>query len=236
GGLPRRPHLRRGPRSSPRPARRPATDRRRSPTAGHGPRCAPRARSRPAARPDRPPWAAGWRRRRRPSGSPVQRNRRRTQVPAAAPDVRRPPRRLQCEADRAGSAHPPAPKGVADVSADPLSYGRELLRHIRLGAGTAGDAATLTHVADLPGRTAAHTDWPAWAHPELVAAWREAGVTRPLTHQVAVAEHARAGRHTVVATGTASGKSLGYQLPVLTALAEDPRPTALYLSPTKALG
>ncbi len=122
------------------------------------------------------------------------------------------------------------------MSADPLSYGRELLRHIRLGAGTAGEAATLTHVADLPGRTAAHTDWPAWAHPELVAAWREAGVTRPWTHQVAVAEHARAGRHTVVATGTASGKSLGYQLPVLTALAEDPRPTALYLSPTKALG
>ena len=40
----------------------------------------------------------------------------------------------------------------------------------------------------------------------------------------------------VVATGTASGKSLAYQLPVLTALAADRRATALYLSPTKALG
>ena len=38
-----------------------------------------------------------------------------------------------------------------------------------------------------------------------------------------------------MATGTASGKSLAYQLPVLTALAADPRATALYLSPTKAL-
>ncbi len=40
----------------------------------------------------------------------------------------------------------------------------------------------------------------------------------------------------VVSTGTASGKSLGYQLPVLTALRADPKATALYLSPTKALG
>ncbi len=40
----------------------------------------------------------------------------------------------------------------------------------------------------------------------------------------------------VVSTGTASGKSLGYQLPVLTALQADPKATALYLSPTKALG
>ncbi len=40
----------------------------------------------------------------------------------------------------------------------------------------------------------------------------------------------------MLSTGTASGKSLAYQLPVLTALATDPHATALYLSPTKALG
>jgi DEAD/DEAH box helicase domain-containing protein len=40
----------------------------------------------------------------------------------------------------------------------------------------------------------------------------------------------------VLATGTASGKSLAYQLPVATALSLDPRATALYLAPTKALG
>ena len=44
-----------------------------------------------------------------------------------------------------------------------------------------------------------------------------------------------AGRDVVVATGTASGKSLAYQLPVLATFAADPRATALYLSPTKAL-
>ena len=40
----------------------------------------------------------------------------------------------------------------------------------------------------------------------------------------------------VVSTGTASGKSLAYQLPVLNTLATDPRARVLYLSPTKALG
>ena len=50
------------------------------------------------------------------------------------------------------------------------------------------------------------------------------------------AELAHAGRHVVVSTGTASGKSLAYQLPVLNALATDPRARVLYLSPTKALG
>jgi DEAD/DEAH box helicase domain-containing protein len=44
------------------------------------------------------------------------------------------------------------------------------------------------------------------------------------------------GQHVVVCTGTASGKSLGYQLPVLTTLRQDPHATALYLAPTKALG
>src|SRR5579875_1479537 len=50
------------------------------------------------------------------------------------------------------------------------------------------------------------------------------------------AELAHAGRHVVVSTGTASGKSLAYQLPILNTLAADPRARALYLSPTKALG
>lgn len=44
-----------------------------------------------------------------------------------------------------------------------------------------------------------------------------------------------AGRHTVVCTATASGKSLCYNLPVLEGLAAHPGATALYLFPTKAL-
>jgi DEAD/DEAH box helicase domain-containing protein len=52
---------------------------------------------------------------------------------------------------------------------------------------------------------------------------------------VQAAELARAGQHVIISTGTASGKSLAYLLPVLSRLLEDPRATALYVSPTKAL-
>jgi len=67
------------------------------------------------------------------------------------------------------------------------------------------------------------------------------GVASPWSHQVVAAEHAWAGRHVVLATGTASGKSLAFQLPglarVLAARKRNGRPgaTVLYLSPTKAL-
>ncbi len=65
---------------------------------------------------------------------------------------------------------------------------------------------------------------------------RATGVEAPWIHQSRAADLAFSGAHVVVSTGTASGKSLAYQLPVLTALQADPRATALYLSPTKALG
>ncbi|WP_343600858.1 DEAD/DEAH box helicase, partial [Mycobacterium sp.] len=84
-----------------------------------------------------------------------------------------------------------------------------------------------------PGRA---RDWPVWAEPDVVRAFTELGIGSPWSHQLEAAELAHAGRHVVISTGTASGKSLAYQLPVLTALAADPRARALYLSPTKALG
>ena len=61
------------------------------------------------------------------------------------------------------------------------------------------------------------------------------GITRLYTHQVCAIEALRAGRDTVVVTGTASGKSLCFHLPVLERLLEEPDATALYLFPTKAL-
>ncbi|CAN5675122.1 DEAD/DEAH box helicase [soil metagenome] len=61
------------------------------------------------------------------------------------------------------------------------------------------------------------------------------GVQRPWPHQVLAAEQAWAGRNTVIATGTATGKSLAYLLPALSAVLADPRARTLYLSPTKAL-
>lgn len=67
------------------------------------------------------------------------------------------------------------------------------------------------------------------------AAFARRGVVRPWRHQALAAATAIAGRHVVIATGTASGKSLCYQLPITTCLTGDDRATALYLAPTKAL-
>jgi DEAD/DEAH box helicase domain-containing protein len=61
------------------------------------------------------------------------------------------------------------------------------------------------------------------------------GIDSLYSHQAEAIEAALTGRHVVVATPTASGKSLCFHLPVLEALSRDPAATALYLYPTKAL-
>ncbi len=114
------------------------------------------------------------------------------------------------------------------------SRGQRLLR--RVTAGTPSREHPVTHVADLPGRAARYAEWPSWVDPAVVAALRDCGVSAPWAHQAEAAAHAYEGRHVVVSTGTASGKSLAYQLPVLSRLAAGEKANALYLSPTKALG
>src|SRR6202022_993893 len=66
--------------------------------------------------------------------------------------------------------------------------------------------------------------------------FHDRGIEALWSHQLAAANLAHDGRHVVLSTGTVSGKSLAYQLPILTALKADSRARALYLSPTKALG
>lgn len=106
----------------------------------------------------------------------------------------------------------------------------------RVTAGIPEQADPVTHVSEQPAREARHAEWPSWAGEDVVAALRSSGVEKPWTHQIEAASLAASGHHVVLSTGTASGKSLGYQLPVLSALAADRRACALYLSPTKALG
>lgn len=77
--------------------------------------------------------------------------------------------------------------------------------------------------------------WPPDFPPALGAMLRALGVDALYSHQVEAWEAARQGKHLVLTTGTASGKSLAYHLPVLAALITDPQARALYLFPTKAL-
>ena len=102
-------------------------------------------------------------------------------------------------------------------------------------------ADRVTHVEDLPARPGRTVDWPAWLHPPVHDAFVSAGIEMPYAHQVEAADHAHAGRNVIIATGTASGKSLGYLMPVLDAAVRGAAApsgrgsTTLYLSPTKAL-
>lgn len=92
----------------------------------------------------------------------------------------------------------------------------------------------LAYLADVPGVEARTVPLPE-LHPALDAALRARGVTELYTHQTEALAAARRGEHIVVSTGTASGKTLAFNLPVLDALAAEPKLRALYLYPTKAL-
>ncbi|MHB2016796.1 MAG: DEAD/DEAH box helicase [Candidatus Xenobia bacterium] len=94
---------------------------------------------------------------------------------------------------------------------------------------------TVTHVQTLPARAAQVMEWPAQVPERLVAAYRKHGVQQPYTHQAEAMEHAMSGRHVVTVTPTASGKTLCYNVPVLSAILENESARALYLFPTKAL-
>src|SRR5688572_25684340 len=96
-------------------------------------------------------------------------------------------------------------------------------------------AAHLVDVRELPARPARHADIPVSLDPRVISGLWSRGVTRLYTHQAEAIHLLAQGFDVVVATPTASGKSLCYHLPVLDALLADPRARALYLFPTKAL-
>jgi len=86
-----------------------------------------------------------------------------------------------------------------------------------------------------PARPSRLCPFPADLPPALAETLAGRGITSLYSHQVEAWTHARRGENVVLATGTASGKTLGYNLPVVAALMEDPEVRALYLFPTKAL-
>src|SRR5262245_46663597 len=92
---------------------------------------------------------------------------------------------------------------------------------------------TLDH--GVPASAGETQDFPAGLHPGVRRALERRGIQRLYSHQAEAAGLALAGRDVVVATPTASGKSLCYNLPVLDRLAREPDARALYLFPTKAL-
>ncbi|MBA2639364.1 MAG: DEAD/DEAH box helicase [Nocardioidaceae bacterium] len=127
---------------------------------------------------------------------------------------------------------------MSRLATDPIEAFRSL-------ATTSGRQDRLVHLESLPAREARYSAWPTWAPPAVVDGFQARGIEWPWTHQVEAAELAFGGRNVVVSTGTASGKSMAYLLPGLSAIADgtsvkgrrprDRGPTVCYVAPTKAL-
>ena len=87
----------------------------------------------------------------------------------------------------------------------------------------------------LPPRIARFTPIPNGIHPDLRESLRQTGVDQLYSHQATSWDATQRGENIAIVTGTASGKTLCYNIPVIDAMLHDPQSTALYIFPTKAL-
>jgi DEAD/DEAH box helicase domain-containing protein len=93
----------------------------------------------------------------------------------------------------------------------------------------------IAYVGTEPACEAKLAPLPDELHPRVSDALAAQGIDALYTHQRAAWDAAARGEHVIVTTGTASGKTLAFNLPVLDAIAAEPKQRALYLYPTKAL-
>src|SRR4051794_3998351 len=93
----------------------------------------------------------------------------------------------------------------------------------------------LAYLGTEPAREAELVDLPPGLDRRLAQALAAHGIDRLYSHQAHAWLAAAHGRNLIVTTGTASGKTLAFNLPVLDAIAREPKQRALYLYPTKAL-
>ena len=100
--------------------------------------------------------------------------------------------------------------------------------------GPAREDGRLVAESAEPGTMAKLTELPGSLHPNLTEALNGVGIESLYSHQAAAYETARRS-HLILTSGTASGKSLSFNLPVLDGIATEPKRRAIYLYPTKAL-
>jgi DEAD/DEAH box helicase domain-containing protein len=146
-----------------------------------------------------------------------------TSVPSAGPETFPAERTPERTGERRAIMPPRAPAIL------PPGPGNRALG-ILLADARAGRPVHVEHIPARPGRP---VPWPQWVPAEVAGAFAARGIGAPWTHQAIAASHARAGRNVIIATAAASGKSLGYLLPALTAVLEGD--TVLYVTPAKAL-
>ncbi len=93
----------------------------------------------------------------------------------------------------------------------------------------------IVHQEHLPARPARYGQLERPLPEPLAQALVAIGATRLYAHQAQAINAARDGHDVILATSTASGKTLAYNVPVLEAVLQDPQARAFYLFPTKAL-
>lgn len=93
----------------------------------------------------------------------------------------------------------------------------------------------IIHNHILPPRPAHSADFPLPMHPDIQKGLIQNHIPRLYSHQADMFEAAARGEHVVITTATASGKTLGFLLPVLQAVLDDPLTRAIFIYPTKAL-
>ncbi|XCA82276.1 DEAD/DEAH box helicase [Exiguobacterium mexicanum] len=93
----------------------------------------------------------------------------------------------------------------------------------------------VTHWHTVEAKPARYAPIPSSVPPDLVRVLHSRGIEQLYTHQAEAIEQTSRGNSTVIVTPTASGKTLCYNLPVLSKMIEQPNARALYLYPTKAL-
>ena len=126
-------------------------------------------------------------------------------------------------------------KSLAAAGAQSITSVQGALEEIRekfKGFPARGGVTALKH---FPAREARLVAFPEFLPARLMEILRARGIESLYSHQAVACELARDGKNFVVVTPTASGKTLCYNLPILSALLEDPEARAMYLFPTKAL-
>ncbi len=109
---------------------------------------------------------------------------------------------------------------------------KQLLANWRAEPSIAGN---IQEWRTLPRRAPVFRPFPDALHPALKAGLEQRGIQSLYLHQALSWEHIQLKRNIAVVTGTASGKTLCYALPVLNSLLQDPEARALFIFPTKAL-
>jgi DEAD/DEAH box helicase domain-containing protein len=95
--------------------------------------------------------------------------------------------------------------------------------------------SNITEWRKIEARSAHTSNIPKEIHPLLKKELIRQGINYLYLHQETAWIAAKEGKNVIIVTGTASGKSLAYNLPILDSLLQDENARALYIFPTKAL-